>query len=441
MNNLGQRFTTVAECEAYLFRLRGGEKRREPLAVMHTLLAAFNNPQQRVPFIHVAGTNGKGSTVNFMRELLQQAHVRVGAFTSPHLQRMNERMTINGIEIADERLITYVNELIDVIEQQNITPNFFECMTLIAWRYFADEQVDVALIEVGIGGRIDSTNVATPLVSVITSIGFDHVDLLGHTLDDITREKAGVIKAGVPVVTAVTQREARDVIHDVANALSAPYYAFDEHFTFACTHVDATKQQGVFEGSTLRIPLTLTMLGEHQQRNAAAAIQAVLLLPNIAVTAAHIEAAMTQAMWAGRFEQVLPRVFIDGAHNEQGTAALIQTLQQTLPQKRYHFFYAAMHDKDHAQSIAQMDAVATTMTFTTIPLPRAATAEALAAESTHAQKRITTDWQQAITQYMRTRTAEDVLIVTGSLYFISEARPFIQTLGEQLHGNSRISTL
>lgn len=439
MNNLGQRFTTVAQCEAYLFSLRGGEKRSEPLSVMHTLLAAFHHPQQRVPFIHVAGTNGKGSTVNFMRELLQQANVRVGAFTSPHLERMNERLTINGRPIADAQLVRYVNELFDVVEREQVTPNFFECMTVIAWRYFADEQVDVALMEVGIGGRIDSTNVATPLVSVITSIGFDHVDMLGHTLAAITAEKAGIIKPSVPVVSAVTQQEARALIAQVAAQHESPYYAFGEQFTFTPSLTDA--KHGIFTALNRRVSFTLAMLGAHQQRNAAAAIQAVLLLPNVTLTDAHIEAAMQRAMWAGRFEQMLPNVFIDGAHNEQGTAALINALQQALPTKRYHFIYAAMHDKDHAKSIVQMDAVAHAMMFTTIALPRAATAEALAAQSTHTHKSIAHDWQRPIEQFIDTCTTEDVLIVTGSLYFISEARPFIQTLGEQLHGNSRLSTL
>lgn len=437
MDNVAQRFTTVAQCEAYLFTLRGGGKREEPLAMMHTLLAALGHPEQRVPFIHVAGTNGKGSTVNFMRELLQEAGVRVGAFTSPHLQRMNERMTINGQMIDDAALITYVNTIMAIVEEQKLTPNFFEVMTAITWRYFADKQVDIALIEVGIGGRIDSTNVATPLVSVITSIGFDHIDLLGERIEQIAAEKAGVIKPHVPVVTAVTQREAQRVIQTIAHEQHASYYAFDEQFSFQADGM----QSGQFITEAQRIPLVLTMLGAHQQRNAAVAIQAVLLLNDITLTHTQIQRALKRAMWAGRFEEVVSGVFVDGAHNEQGTEALIATLTAAFPQKRYHFIYAAMHDKDHAKSIARMDAIAATIAFTSMPLPRAATAQALADESTHTYKQVVANWQHYIEQYMKTRTEDDVFIVTGSLYFISEARPFIQKLGEQLHGNSRFSTL
>lgn len=429
VNNL-ERFTTVAECEAYLFRLRSGGKRAEPLAVMHTLLEAFGNPQQRVPFIHVAGTNGKGSTVNFMRELLMEAGVRVGAFTSPHLQKMNERLTIDSIDISDELLIAYVNDVATVIEREQLEPNFFEIMTVLAWRYFAEQNVEIALIEVGIGGRIDSTNVATPLVSVITSIGFDHTDLLGNTLQSITHEKAGVIKPHVPVVTAVTQKEANELIAHIAAEQRAPHYAYDEQFTFVEERVDAQQQVGRITCSSRDVQVKLNMLGAHQQRNASVALQTVLLLPNVTLIDAQVEAALTRAMWAGRFEQLLPNVFIDGAHNEQGTAALIHTLTHALPNKNYHFIYAAMHDKDHAASIAQMDAVAQAIAFTTLPMPRAATAEALTQQSTHAKKQAVEDWRTYIREHVATRTEDDVLIVTGSLYFISEARPFIQQLGE-----------
>ncbi|OCS94690.1 bifunctional folylpolyglutamate synthase/dihydrofolate synthase [Caryophanon latum] len=425
-----ERFTTVAECEAYLFRLRSGGKRAEPLAVMHALLEAFGNPQQRVPFIHVAGTNGKGSTVNFMRELLMEAGVRVGAFTSPHLQKMNERLTIDGTDISDELLIKYVNDVADVIEREQLEANFFEIMTVLAWRYFAEQHVDIALMEVGIGGRIDSTNVATPLVSVITSIGFDHTDLLGDTLQHITREKAGVIKPHVPVVTAVTQAEGNELIAHIAAEQRAPHYAYGEQFMFVEEHVDAQQQIGRITCSGRDVRVKLNMLGAHQQRNASVAVQAVLLLSNVTLTDAQVEAALTRAVWAGRFEQLLPNVFIDGAHNEQGTAALIHTLTHALPNKAYHFIYAAMRDKDHAASIAQMDKIAHTVAFTTLPMPRAAAAEALAQQSTHAKKQAISDWRTYIREHLATRTEDDVLIVTGSLYFISEARPFIQQLGE-----------
>lgn len=441
MTQLVQQFTSVAQCETYLFSLRSSGKRQEPLQIMNALLEAVGNPQQRVPFVHIAGTNGKGSTVNFLREILQQANIRVGAFTSPHLERMNERMTINGNPIDDASLIRYVNAVMAIIVEQQLQPNFFEVMTVIAWLYFADAQVDIALIEVGIGGRIDSTNVATPLVSIITSIGFDHVEILGHTIRDITHEKAGIIKAQIPIVSTVLQHEAQQLIAKTAQSLKAPHYQFGQQFAAQFT-VTTGQQLGEFHNASERFSFELTMLGEHQGRNAAAAMQAAQLLASqFTISVAHIQRGVQRASWAGRFEQVAHHVYVDGAHNEQGTQALIATLQQAYPNYRYHFLYAAMADKDHAQSIAQMDEVAQSMAFTTLPLPRAASAQQLADESRHAHKKIVPHWQAYIEETMQNLSQQELLIVTGSLYFISEARPFIQQLEAHLHGDTRFSTL
>ena len=419
-----QHFVTVTQCENYLFQLRGGDKRDEPLAVVQALLEAFNNPQQQVPFVHIAGTNGKGSTVNFLQEMLMAGNVRVGAFTSPHLEQVNERIRINGVYIDDATFIRYVNELMVVMQEQQLSPNFFEVMTVMAWRYFAEQQVDIALMEVGIGGRLDSTNVATPLASIITSIGFDHIDMLGDTLTEIASEKAGIIKAQVPVISTVLQQEALAVLAQTARQQQAPYYRYGDHFT-----VEPKNEYIQYQSDKRALIFTLQMQGAHQMRNAAAAITCIdCLAPYVTLTNEHMQQGLARAMWAGRFEEIRPRIFIDGAHNEQGTAALVETLTQMYPAKRYHFIYAAMRDKDHTNSIAQMDAIAETITFTTLPMPRAATAEALYAHSTHRQKAYTNDWQQAIMSRIKQLTPQDLLIVTGSLYFISEARPFMQQL-------------
>ena len=412
-------FETMDQCTDFIFQLKASQYKGEPLQSAKIILNALGNPQQKTKFIHFAGSNGKGSTLNATREILMEHGLTVGAFISPHFERANERVTINKQQISDVDFLRIANKLVHVIHEKldGKFPSFFELMTLIALQYFSEQQLDVALLETGIGGRLDSTNVVTPEVSVITTISLEHTDMLGDTYGQIASEKAGIIKAGKPVVVGVKITEARAVINEVATKLQASMYMLGEQF-----HV-ASKTSATFDyiGQMTIENIELAMLGEHQISNAALAITATnLLLSNL--DEEKVKRALQKAKWEGRFERVHDNIILDGAHNSEGTAALIETLKQVAPTKKVKFVYAALQDKDHAVSIRLMDQVAEEMHFTQIDLPRAATAQQLYEQSKHEKKFAHQNWQEWIELEISRLADDELLVITGSLYFIAEVR-------------------
>ena len=412
-------FETMDQCTDFIFQLKASQYKGEPLQSANIILNALGNPQQKTKFIHFAGSNGKGSTLNATREILMEHGLTVGAFISPHFERANERVTINKQQISDADFLRIANRLAHIIHEklEGKFPSFFELMTLIALQYFSEHQLDIALLETGIGGRLDSTNVVTPEVSVITTISLEHTDMLGDTYAEIASEKAGIVKAGKPVVVGVKNTEARAVINEVATKLQAWMYVLSEQF-----HV-ASKTSATFDyiGQMTIENIELAMLGEHQISNAALAITAAkLLLSNL--DEEKVKRALQKAKWEGRFERVRDNIILDGAHNSEGTAALIETLKQEALNKKWKFVYAALQDKDHAVSIRLMDQVAAEMHFTQMDLPRAATAQQLYEQSKHKKKFAHQNWQEWIELEISRLTDDELFVITGSLYFIAEVR-------------------
>ncbi|MFC7684526.1 bifunctional folylpolyglutamate synthase/dihydrofolate synthase [Ureibacillus sp. GCM10028918] len=424
-------FHSIEECTDFIFKLRASTYKGEPLEAVRKILFELGNPHEKVKFIHFAGSNGKGSTLNAAREILMEHGLRVGAFISPHLERVNERITINYKQIADQDFLYFANQ-VDVIIQKKLDgqyPSFFEIMTVIACLHFANEPIDVALMETGIGGRIDSTNVITPEVSVITTISLEHTEILGDTIEKITFEKAGIVKTQKPVVVGVKQKEALEVIKQKASQSQSECFCLNEEIKIENAR-KGTPQYFDLSFKNYEINnIPLAMQGEHQVNNAALAITASLLFDS-SLRETTIRAALQKARWEGRFEQVSEQVVIDGAHNSEGTEALIHTLEEVYPTKKYKFIYAALQDKDHEASIGMMDNVATSMGFTQIDLPRAAKAAELAAKSNHPKIRINEYWQQLIDDEMKSLQLDELLIITGSLYFIAEVRKFLVEKGE-----------
>lgn len=417
-------FQTMQQCTDFIFQLKASSYKGAPLEAMSKILAALGHPERKTKFIHFAGSNGKGSTLNATREILMAHDWTVGAFISPHLERANERITINQQEISDEQFLRYANAVAQAVEEQlnGQFPSFFEVVTCIALQHFAEEEVDIALLETGIGGRLDATNVVIPEVSVITTISLEHTDLLGNTHALIAAEKAGIIKKGKPVVVGVEHPEARETIRQIAQQQEAPSYLLHESFQVERLANGAFHYKGDCSISNIQP----AMEGIHQQNNAALAITASkLVLRELREEAVRV--ALHRAKWQGRFERFGTNLILDGAHNSEGTAALIQTLQQVEPNKKYHFLYAALQDKDHAVSIQIMEQVATALYFTTIQMPRAMSAQALAAQSPNSH--IVEDWAKFLAEQ---QLAEDeLLIITGSLYFIGEVRTFLTQRGVQ----------
>ena len=423
MNGEGLMFSTMKQCTDFIFQLRASQYKGEPLQSARILLKALGNPEKKSKFIHIAGSNGKGSTLNATREILMAHGLTVGAFISPHLERPNERVTINKVQITDEAFLRYANQIASAVELEldGKFPSFFEFMTLIGFLHFANEEVDIVVLETGIGGRLDSTNVITPEVSIITTISLEHTAMLGNTYELIAAEKAGIIKEGKPVVIGVKNLAAREVIKVYASKMNAEAFVLGEQITIK-PHSNQTFD---YAANTNYANLKLAMAGLHQMENAALSITACQFVLG-ELEEDKLRDALLNAIWEGRFEQPLEQVILDGAHNSEGTSAMIETLKSVYPNKNYHFIYAAMADKDHAQSIELMDNVATSISFTQINVPNAKSAEQLYALSSNPSKQFTSNWQALISMFLRNKGEQDVIVITGSLYFIGEARQFLQ---------------
>ncbi|STO13224.1 Folylpolyglutamate synthase [[Flavobacterium] thermophilum] len=412
-------------------RLRLGMK--PGLKRMEWMMEKLGHPERRVRAVHIGGTNGKGSTVAYLRSILQAAGYSVGTFTSPYVEQFNERISINGEPISDQEiveLVRVIQPLADELEQTEFGgPTEFEVITAMMLYYFGKQNIqDIVLIEVGLGGRLDSTNIIYPLVSVITNVSYDHMNILGDTLDQIAAEKAGIIKSGIPLVTAVNEPEAWDVIAKTAAERKAKTYRLGVDFT-------VSDRQATVEGEQFSLvtpfaeyrDLRIQMPGAHQVENAAVAVMAAELLRlgySFLIDPEHIADGLATAAWPGRFERVSdsPLIILDGAHNEAGIRSLVETVRAHYPDKRVHVLFAALTDKPLERMIQLLDELAHTITFTTFDFPRAAAAEQLADLSSHPQKAVTGDWIGWIGEKKKQMGSDELMLITGSLYFISEVR-------------------
>ncbi|ALA69570.1 folylpolyglutamate synthase [Geobacillus stearothermophilus 10] len=423
---------TYEEAVAWIHgRLRLGIK--PGLKRMEWMMEKLGHPERRVRAVHIGGTNGKGSTVAYLSSILQAAGYSVGTFTSPYVEQFNERISINGQPIRDEEIVELVQTikpLADELEQTELGgPTEFEVITAMMLYYFGKQNIqDIVLIEVGLGGRLDSTNIIYPLLSVITNVSYDHMNILGDTLDQIAAEKAGIIKSGIPLVTAVNEPEAWDVIAKTAAERKAKTYRLGVDFT-------VSDRQATVEGEQFSLvtpfaeyrDLRIQMPGAHQVENAAVAVMAAELLRlgySFLIDPEHIADGLATAAWPGRFEQVSdsPLIILDGAHNEAGIRSLVETVRAHYPDKRVHVLFAALTDKPLERMVQRLDELADTITFTTFDFPRAAAAEQLADLSSHPQKAVTGDWIGWIGEKKNQMGSDELMLITGSLYFISEVR-------------------
>ncbi|MDQ0414169.1 bifunctional folylpolyglutamate synthase/dihydrofolate synthase [Mesobacillus stamsii] len=416
-------------------RLRLGIK--PGLSRMAWMLERLEHPERRIKTIHVGGTNGKGSTVTFLRAILQTAGYRVGTFTSPYFEQFNERISVNGQPISDAELIELANvikPLADELDRSELGgPTEFEVITAMSFYYFAKmSPVDVVLYEVGLGGRFDSTNVIHPLLSIITSIGLDHTAILGESYEEIAFEKAGIIKNGVSVITGVKQPEALEVIRKKAFDCKSSLYHLGEDFAASSKEPLERGEQFAFTSMFGQIhELKTSMIGAHQVENAACAVMASQVLANyysFLIEEEHIREGLILAYWPGRLEILSedPLVLIDGAHNEEGIKALASEINARFADKNISILFAALKDKKLDKMIATLEEVADQLIFTTFDFPRAASAKDLIdAGSTKGNKRIAADYQDFLQRKINELDQADMLIVTGSLYFLSEAKPFL----------------
>lgn len=428
-------FTTYDEAVSWIHsRLRLGVK--PGLKRMVWMMEKLGHPERRMKTIHIGGTNGKGSTLTYLRHILQESGCSVGTFTSPYFEQFNERIAWNGVPIKDEDIVQLANDIYPLSVELEATdlggPTEFEIITAMAMQYFGHVQpVDIVLFEVGLGGRFDSTNIIFPILSIITNIGLDHTGILGSTHAEIAFEKAGIIKPGTSIITAVKQAEAKKIIENKALEMKAPLYSLGSQFSIEEHH-----STSIGENFSQKTPfrkwtnLEISMAGCHQTENASLAIMAVELLNkyySFLIEDEHIYSGLKKAYWPGRFEIISrdPMIVIDGAHNEEGITALVNELKKRYSNKKIRIVFTALSDKKLDKMILNLDEVADKITFVTFDFPRAASAEALFNISQNDNKHFAKDWKAAVDEEIHSLKSEEVLVVTGSLYFLSEVKPFL----------------
>ncbi|SEH57691.1 dihydrofolate synthase / folylpolyglutamate synthase [Halobacillus karajensis] len=411
------------------FKVKPGLKR------MDWMMERLNHPERKINAVHIAGTNGKGSTVSFLRHILEKQGLSVGTFTSPYIKKFNERISINGEPIDDEVMADLVSRIKPLAEELSYTPlgepTEFELITAMAMIYFSESRLDFVLLETGLGGKYDSTNIITPVLSIITNIGHDHMNILGSTVEEIAEEKAGIIKDTIPVITGVHQMEAKRVISDKSKECDAEIYVLGKDFNIQ--HKRSSEEGEVFTFSNPEFQsseLLSRMKGKHQVENSSIAIQAseVLNARGTEMDRRLYGEGIASTVWPARFEEVrkTPLTIIDGAHNEEGTQALVDTVKRHYGDRKIVLVYAALEDKPVSKMMGQLEEIVDIAYMTTFDFPRALKAEDLAGYSNIRKTFAMEDYQAAIIEASRVVGNDGLLLITGSLYFISEARKYFE---------------
>ncbi|WP_273832628.1 bifunctional folylpolyglutamate synthase/dihydrofolate synthase [Guptibacillus sedimenti] len=404
---------------------------------MEWMLEQLDHPERRLKTVHVGGTNGKGSTVTYLRTVLEEAGYEVGTFTSPYIESFSERIAVNGQPIKEEDLVMLCNRVQPLVEMAAASPlgspTEFEVITVIALLYFGTKAYpDLVLMEVGLGGRLDSTNIIHPLISVITNVGYDHTHILGSDLKQIAYEKAGIIKSGVPLVTTADKEEVLTLFHETTKAKKTKIYRLNEEFSIVDKRSDDEGEHFSFQSPYRKLAdLHIQMKGEHQVKNAAAALMGLEYLR--VFYGLHIEHDMVQrglkrAAWPGRFEKIRsnPTIIVDGAHNPEGVESLAKTLEQHYPNKDIHVIFSALGDKDIESMLKPLYPLIQKMTFTTFDFPRAISAESLFQRASFSPKTYEENWKKAIQTTTEQVSENELVLITGSLYFVSEVRRFLK---------------
>lgn len=395
------------------------------------LLELLDNPQKRLKFVHVAGTNGKGSTTAYISSILMAAGYKVGIYTSPFIQRFTERIKINNIEIEQQKLAHITSKVKDAIEMMIAEgfnhPTEFEVVTAVALKYYYEEKCDIVVLEVGLGGRYDATNIIdSPEVAVITSISYDHMAILGDTLPKIAFEKAGIIKKGCDCVLYKQSQEVTKVIEDACkerdakltkvdfNKLSLGSFSMDgQHFSYG--HLE---------------DLFISLLGDHQLRNACTAIEVAFILKQkgFKINDEQIKEGLKAAIWIGRLELLSknPLFLVDGAHNEDGARTLMEAIKKYFPGHKVTFIMGVLKDKEYTKLIKLASEIADKFIAIAVPNSRTLKAEELFTEITKYCGNVTKSdtIKGAIELALSQRKDGELICAFGSLYFIGEVREY-----------------
>jgi dihydrofolate synthase/folylpolyglutamate synthase len=401
------------------------------------LLSAAGNPQKTFRAVHVGGTNGKGSTAAMIESILRTSGATTGLFTSPHLVNFTERIRVDGEEIAEEDVVALAGEVRQITERmEEFSPTFFEVVTAMAFLYFQRRGVGWAVIEVGLGGRLDATNILMPEATVITEIGYDHCEFLGKTLKEIAGEKAGIIKSGVPVVSAAQRPEAGEVIEKKAVEKGCRLFRYGEEFTAQLLVGSPMDIRFHYTGAGDYDDIRLPMAGVHQMGNAAMAIKTIeVLAEKYAESQCDIGKGIASVKWPGRLEMARndPPTLIDGAHNPHAALALSHYLREILASwyQRIILVAGIMADKDIDGILNPLLALASEVIFASPAYGRAARADVLAARAAAGgySSRTAGNVAEALLMAEGLWRPGDLIVVTGSFYTIGEAKEALGTKG------------
>ena len=406
----------------------------------YRILEILHNPQKDLKLIHVAGTNGKGSVTAMISSMLRGCNFKVGMYTSPFLEEFEERIQINGCNIPKDvlgDLVERVKYAVDkVIEEGYTHPTEFEIITCLMLLYFKEEKVDYGVIEVGLGGRLDSTNVITPILSVITSISLDHTNLLGNTLREIASEKAGIIKEGVPVVTYPQEKEALEVIEETAknkNAELIKVSSDNGKFIKVFNDNERIYQDILIKANNDEYKVRLPLLGKHQVTNLLVAMEAffkVCNTRNIKFSKDNLLSSLKNVKWIGRLEVMKknPLVVIDGAHNIQGIKSLKESVKMYFKYKNIYLILGILADKQVEEMIKEITPMAKKVFALTPHSDRAELAAKLKQEVVKINENCVSyeDYKEAYMKALEEASEEDLILISGSLYMIGDMRKIIR---------------
>jgi len=414
---------TYREAKAYLFSRRQ-KGMKLGLDQIQNLLERLDHPEKRFHSIHIAGTNGKGSTAAILESILREAGYKTALYTSPHLIDMRERIKIAGKSITEEKVVEILKTLIPHIEATGAS--FFETLTAMAFLYFAEKKVDVAILETGLGGRLDATNVVVPLLTIITEIGLDHTRILGNNLKSITYEKAGIFKREVPCIAGTKNQKVRRYLVEFAKAKNVPIvFARD---AVKLSHIKLSEDGNRFDvaGSSVYKNLTLKLLGRHQIENSILALLAVEWLKNYGwkITEKSVRQGMEKVIWRGRLEllQKNPKLLVDSAHNPLGISNLVRAIKTIFQYDRLILVFGVLEDKNYRKMFQKIAPLAEKIVLTKPLSDRALKPKKLLdmypewSDKIEVIPNIKTAWEKAISFAKNS----DMICGTGSIYFIGE---------------------
>ena len=401
-------------------------RERYGLEKLQQALHLLGDPHHHTEFVHIAGTNGKGSTAAMTASVLQTAGYRTGLYTSPHLMRYNERMQIDGVPISDEDFVEAASQVQRVCEQLGGVPIVFEVLTLMALWYFAQQHCDIVVLEVGIGGLLDSTNVIpSPKVAIITQLGMDHTETLGNTLEEIAAQKGGIVKEGTPTVMALQEPSAVAIVQQICNQHHAPLALADPERLRVLDASVAGQTLEDREYGKLKLPLA----GEHQRKNAANVLEAVAMLrtQGYRISDDDVREGIAKTVWPARFERLstAPDFILDGGHNPQCLHAATAALREYYSGQKVVFLVGMMADKDTDHMLAEMASIAKSFVCIRPDSPRAMQPQLLAQQLTerfHLPACACGSVREGIAEATRQAGKEGVVCALGSLYLAGEVR-------------------